>query len=121
MLVPPTSITSVFMVGIYQVDHQFLRNLAALGRGLLSSVPARGATVFQQPRHQSGPTRLMAGPEPSAGVAVKVFVKEHQIAPVRIGGETLVRSVTDAPAMLIGSKDSRQPRGQARAPLPADS
>ena len=37
---------------------------------------------------------------------MKVLVEEHEIPPVWIRGETRVRSVTDPPAMLVGSKDS---------------
>jgi len=39
---------------------------------------------------------------------MKIFMEKHEIAPVRIGGELLIRSMTNAPAMLIGSKNSRQ-------------
>ena len=91
-----------------------------MSRGLRGSVSAPGATVFQQPSHQSGPTRLMAGPEPSAGLAVKVFVKEHQVATVGIRGETLVRSVTNAPTMFVGAKIRAKRVASSRA-LPEDS
>ncbi len=73
--------------------------------GLLDPALARGTTVFQQPRHQRRPSRLVAGAEPLAGVAVKVLVEKQEFSPVRIGGETLIRSVTDTPTLLIGPKD----------------
>jgi len=36
---------------------------------------------------QSGPTGLMARAESLAGFAVKIFVKEHKVAPVRVVDE----------------------------------
>jgi hypothetical protein len=42
------------------------------------------ATLLQEFGHQRGPTRLMTGADASAVIAVEVFVKQDQIAPMRI-------------------------------------
>lgn len=86
----------------------FLPNVALILADVWGSAPARWAAILQQSGHQRGPAGLMAGSEPLARVAVKILMEEHEIAPMRIGGETRVRSVTGAPTMLIASKESRQ-------------
>src|SRR5438128_5805693 len=42
------------------------------------------APLFDEIRDESRPSRLMRGAEAFAGVAVEVFVEEHEVAPVRI-------------------------------------
>src|SRR6266516_5902456 len=49
------------------------------------------AALLKQLRHHAGPSRLMAGADAAAIVAMKVLVEENQILPVRIMLE-LVRS-----------------------------
>src|SRR5258708_2765965 len=66
------------------------------------------AALLQQFRHHSRPSRLMAGAQALSCVSVKVFVKEHQVAPVRIGLEALVAAV-DRAAAVTPQEDGRQP------------
>jgi len=65
---------------------------------------------------QSGPTGLMARAESPAGVAVKIFVKEHKVAPVRVVGEARVAAVARAAPAGVGEKDA----GKARAKFKGD-
>ena len=53
----------------------------------------------------SGPAGLVGGADTGAGVAVKVFVEEHQVAPVRIVPELLRRAVDRALAGRIAQED----------------
>ena len=88
--------------------------------GLAAAVRRDG--VLQQFGDQRGPARLMAGPEPLAGVAVKVLVEEHEIAPVRIVGETAVRAVTGHAGPFGSRRKSRISRaGQFAGHLAGDS
>jgi hypothetical protein len=48
----------------------------------------------------------MARAESLAGVAVKIFVEEHKVAPVRITGETRVVAVARAASTSVGKKDA---------------
>src|SRR5438105_14048909 len=40
--------------------------------------------LFQQSYNQSGPSGLMIGPATATVIAVKIFEKPHEVAPVRI-------------------------------------
>jgi hypothetical protein len=64
-------------------------------------MPLSPAAIFQQSCHQRGPSRLMACPQTQAGVAVKIFIKQNQIPPVRVFGETPIRSVAWPAAIII--------------------
>ena len=67
-----------------------------------------------QLRRQRGPAGLMAGAHARAGVAVKVFVERHVVAPARIGLEERL-AAEDRPAtaiLLIAQEDARQPAAQ---------
>jgi hypothetical protein len=55
---------------------------------------------------QSGPTGLMARAESLAGFAVKIFVKEHKVAPVRVVDEARVVAVARAASAGVGEKDA---------------
>ena len=55
---------------------------------------------------QSGPTGLMARAESLTGFAVKIFVKEHQVAPVWVTGEARVVAVARAASTSVGKKDA---------------
>jgi len=46
----------------------------------------------EETSHQRGPARLVAGAATPSGVAMKVFVKEREIAPVRVLCETSMLS-----------------------------
>ena len=65
---------------------------------------------------QSGPTGLMARAESLAGFAVKIFVKKHKIAPVRVVDEARVAAVARATSTSLGKKDA----GKARAKFKSD-
>ena len=65
---------------------------------------------------QSGPTGLMARAESLAGFAVKIFVKEHKVAPVTVVGEARVAGVARATPAGVGEKDA----GEARAKFKGD-
>ena len=65
---------------------------------------------------QSGPTGLMARAESLAGFAVKIFVKEHKVAPVRVVDEPRVAAVARAAPAGVGEKDA----GEARAKFKGD-
>src|SRR5690242_5757349 len=56
-------------------------------------------TLLQQLGDQAGPAALMAGADARAVVAVKVFVKLDQVAPVRVGLE-LRRAAVDRPVTV---------------------
>jgi hypothetical protein len=58
----------------------------------------------------------MARAESLAGFAVKIFVKEHKIAPVRVVGEARVAAVARAAPAGVDEKDA----GEARAKLKGD-
>src|SRR5882724_13552787 len=55
---------------------------------------------------QSGPTGLMACAESLAGFAVKIFVKEHKVAPVRVVDEARVVAVARAATAGVREKDA---------------
>jgi hypothetical protein len=48
----------------------------------------------------------MARAESLAGFAVKIFVKEHKVAPVRVVGEARVAAVARAAPAGVGEKDA---------------
>jgi hypothetical protein len=48
--------------------------------------------------HQSRPTGLVACAQPLAGLAVEVFVEEHEVAPVRVVRETRIIPVAGTTA-----------------------
>ncbi len=63
----------------------------------------------QEGSDQSGPSRLVAGPEPRAVVTVEILVEQDQVAPVRIVLE-LGRPAVDRPLPIgIAQKRARQP------------
>jgi hypothetical protein len=66
---------------------------------------------------QSGPTGLMARAESLAGFAVKIFVKQHKAAPVRVVGEARVAAVARATPAGIGEKDAGEPRAKFKGHL----
>src|SRR2546426_756186 len=66
---------------------------------------------------QSGPTGLMARAEPLAAFAVKIFVKEHKVAPVRVVGEARVAAVARATPAGVGEKDAGESRAKFKGDL----
>ena len=65
---------------------------------------------------QSGPSGLMARTESLAGFAVKIFMKEHKVAPVRVVDEARVAAVARTTPADVGEKDA----GEARAKFEGD-
>src|SRR5438270_841498 len=59
----------------------------------------------------------MAGAEALAGIAVEVFVKQDQVAPVGVGGEALGGAEARAAAVGGGDEQARQTAGQVPAVL----
>ena len=70
----------------------------ALRAGPLNRSVLRDA--MKQVRHQRRPAGLVAGADAAAGVAVEVFVEQHQVAPVRIVGVAAVVAVAGPAARL---------------------
>ena len=55
---------------------------------------------------------MMARPGPAARVAVKVFVEQRQVAPVRVLGVPRFAAVARAAAAGVGQEDFAQPPPQ---------
>lgn len=75
-------------------------------RWLDDSLPA------EQVRHQRGPPRLVRGSQPSAGVAMKVLVKQHPLTKTRsvVGAGIVPQRRTEA--LLVGQKQRHEPPGE---------
>ena len=50
----------------------------------------------------------MARADAGAGIAVKIFVEEDEVAPVRIGLELLLSPVHGSPAVRVAEEDARE-------------
>ena len=61
--------------------------------------------VVEATQHERGPAAEVARAETAAGVAVEVFVEEHEIAPMRILGETVIAAVDRPPAAGVAQED----------------
>src|SRR5688572_14090858 len=71
-----------------------------LKQGLSIDTPKQ----VEQGRDQTRPSRLVAGPEPRAVVAVKIFEKQDQIAPVRIVLKLRCTAVYRPLSVLVAEK-----------------
>src|SRR5450755_2725988 len=69
------------------------------------------AEQFDELRDQARPSRLMAGSQARAIIAVEVFVEEQVVLPQRIRLEFLHTSKYRTPARLVPQEDSFQPMG----------
>ena len=69
----------------------------------------------QQSGHQRRPAGLMAGADAAAVVAVKVFMEQHEIAPMRIAGEPRIVRVARTATVGVRQKQRRQPAGDFRS------
>src|SRR5215471_17635802 len=67
-----------------------------------------GSEQLHDPGNHSGPSRLVACPQPCPVVAMEVLVEEKVIPPMRVGLELLRASVDGAPAPLVAQEDPRQ-------------
>ena len=80
-----------------------LRNSFRRGR------PAR----HQQLRHESRPASLMRRADPAPTVAVEIFVKEQQVAPVRGGLELFLTAVNRAAIFAVAREEFYHAVGEA--------
>src|SRR5215211_556056 len=71
----------------------------ALPDGL--GLPVRGE-VLDAPQYQRGPAGLVAGPDSPAVIAMEVFVEQHQVLPVRVGGPARIGPMAGPPARAVG-------------------
>src|SRR6266404_8468045 len=83
---------------------------------LLAWFTSQPGDVCDAPDGQSGPTGLMARAKSLAGFAVKIFVKEHKVAPVRVVDEARVAAVARTTPAGVGEEDA----GEARAKFKSD-
>src|SRR6266446_10856339 len=83
---------------------------------LLAWFTSQPGRVCDAPDGQSGPTGLMACAESLAGFAVKIFMKEHKVAPVRVVDEARVAAVARTTPAGVGKEDA----GEARAKFKGD-
>ncbi len=68
-------------LSVYLLFHEPRRYLVGLELQVFCVDPSE---QIEQARDETGPPRLVAGPEPRSVVAVEVLIEEDQIAPVRI-------------------------------------
>ena len=68
--------------------------------------------VLQEFCRERGPAGLMTGAAATAGFAVEIFVKQHEIAPVWVIRVLRNLAVTRAHAILVRQKDTSQPSGK---------
>src|SRR5204863_6552190 len=68
--------------------------------------------LLQELSDQAGPAGLMACADARAVVAVEVFVKQNEVAPVRIVMIAAVAAVHRTSAVFILEEDARQPARQ---------
>src|SRR5262245_27561386 len=64
---------------------------------------------MHDPGNGTGPTRLVAGAEAGAVVAVKVLVEQEVVAPVRVLLKLAAAPVDRPPASLVSQEDTGQP------------
>ena len=81
--------------------------LVAAGGMVISS--ALFATLLQEFSHQRGPTRLVTGADAGTVIAVKIFVEQDQITPLRIVLKFLGTTEHWPRAFAIAQEDTRQP------------
>ena len=78
----------------------------------MSSRNSKGGTLFsallEEFRDQAGPPGLMAGAQARSAVAVKVFVKQNQVAPMRIVLQDFGSARDGTAAGAVAQKDADQ-------------
>src|SRR2546425_12166677 len=82
------------------------------------SRPSSLAALLEQLGDQRGPARLVAGADAGTVVAVKVFVEEDQVLPVRVALELFGPAVDRAPTLGVAQEDAREPARELRGNLP---
>src|ERR1700745_596131 len=88
----------------------------------MASRNSKGGTLFsallEEFCDQAGPAGLMAGAQTRSGVAVKVFVKKNQVAPMRIALEDFAFAGDGTAAGAVAQKDADQAARNLRRNLP---
>src|SRR5271167_424919 len=87
-----------------------LRRLYLSAEDRSPAAPQKGLGIelaknVDQAGDDPGPTRLMAGADPGAVVAMEVFVEQQIVPPIRIALEFLGASEHRPPAALVAQKD----------------
>ena len=85
------------------------RRLDAESAGNVARAGLLIAVLLNQLGDQRGPTGLVAGADAGAVVAVEIFVKGNQVAPVRIALKFFRAAENRAPSVFILKKDACQP------------
>src|SRR2546425_12878036 len=70
------------------------------------ATPGGLGEILQTPGHQGRPARLVTSPQAASSLAMEVFVEQHQLAPVRVGGKTPVVAMAGAAAIRIRGKEA---------------
>src|SRR5262249_22054464 len=76
------------------------------------------SALLKQLRDDAGPTSLMTGADAAAVVAMKVFVEEDEIFPVRVVLEFFDWSVHGTRAICVGEKNRRKTAGNLLSNFP---
>src|SRR5262245_12384770 len=76
--------------------------LLSLSYGMTRRRPGQ---ILQTTGHQGRPARLVTCPQAAPSLAMEVFVEQHQVAPVRVGGKTPIVAMAGAAAMLVREKE----------------
>ena len=74
--------------------------------------------LLDQLGDQSCPAGLMACTDPGAVVAMKIFVKQQVVPPVRISLKQLRRTEHGTPSVVVAKEDADEPPGQLCRHLP---
>jgi hypothetical protein len=82
-----------------------------LGIGI-DQVVQRLAVFLQQHGDQAGPAGLVAGAQAIAVIAMKIFIEQDQLAPVRVRQEQRLVAVERAAALLDAQEEADQAVGQ---------
>ena len=88
--------------------------LSGMASSSCNSARPVGTQLVEETSHQRGPARLVAGAATPSGVAMKVFVKEREIAPVRVLCETRIRPMARTLAVSIRQEESCKPGSGSR-------
>src|SRR5262249_13248544 len=68
--------------------------------------------IFQAPRYQGRPAGLVTRPQAAPGLAMEIFMEQHQVTPVRVSGKTRVVTMAGAAAVRVREKEPGQACGE---------
>src|SRR5262249_29491898 len=68
--------------------------------------------ILKVTNDERGPTGLVARPQALAGLGVKVFIEQNEVAPVWIAGPPGVFAVARPSSVLVREEDARHTAGQ---------